>query len=93
MDVVIKEEDKAFILLNSLPDERYETFILTLINKRTSLSYSEVTTALVKLELRRKDKEFFGGTLAEAVTVSGRSSNQRGENRGRSKLISCIVIV
>ena len=53
VDVVIKEEDKALILLNSLPDERYETFALTLINERTSLSYAEVTTVLVNIELRR----------------------------------------
>ena len=28
MDVKIDEEDKAVILLNSLPDEEYETFTL-----------------------------------------------------------------
>jgi len=54
LDVVI-EEDKALILL-SFPDEEYETFVLTLINERTSLDYSEVITALVNLKLRRKDK-------------------------------------
>ena len=32
VDVNIKEEDKTLILLNSLPDKEYETFILTLIN-------------------------------------------------------------
>jgi len=32
VDVDIEEEDKALILLNSLPDEEYETFVLTLIN-------------------------------------------------------------
>ena len=32
VDVVIDEEDKTFILLSSLPDEGYETFVLTLIN-------------------------------------------------------------
>ena len=34
VDVDIEEEDKAVILLNSLPDEEYETFVLTLINGR-----------------------------------------------------------
>jgi len=62
---VIDEEDKALILLSSLPDKGYETFVLTLINGRTSLSYSEVTTALVNLELRRKDKKSLGGTSVE----------------------------
>ena len=57
MNVVIDDEDKILILLSSLPDEGYETFVLTLINGRTFLSYSEVTTALVNLELRMKDNE------------------------------------
>ena len=34
MDVDIKEEDKTLILLNSLPDEEYEIFALTLINEK-----------------------------------------------------------
>jgi len=81
VNVVIDEENKALILLNSLPDEGYETFVCTLINGRTSLSYSEVTTALVNLELRRKDKEFLGGTSTETLTVRERSLNQRGGYR------------
>ena len=32
MDVLIEKENKALILLNSLPDEEYKTFVLTLIN-------------------------------------------------------------
>jgi len=32
VDVKIDEEDKVVILLNSLPEEEYETFTLTLIN-------------------------------------------------------------
>ena len=39
VDVKIDEEDKAVILLNSLPEEEYETFTLTLINGRQSLNY------------------------------------------------------
>ena len=30
LDVVIDDEDKTLILLSSLPDEGYETFVLTL---------------------------------------------------------------
>jgi len=56
MDVVIDDEEKSLILLSSLPDEGYETFVLTLINERTSLSYVEITITLVNLELRRKKK-------------------------------------
>ena len=35
------EIDKTVILLNSLPEEEYETFTLTLINERKFLNYSE----------------------------------------------------
>ena len=75
MDVVIDDEKKALILLSSLPDEGYETFVLILINRRTSLSYSEVTTALVNLELRRNNKESLNITLVEVLTMRGRSPN------------------
>jgi len=64
-DVVIEEEDKTLILLSSLPGEGCETFVVTLINERTSLSYAEVTTAFVNLELRRKDKESFSCISAD----------------------------
>ena len=45
VDVEIDEEDKAVILLNSLPREEYETFTLTLINERKSLNYN--VTAII----------------------------------------------
>ena len=45
VDVKIDEEEKTVILLNSLPEEEYETFTLTLINGRKSLKYSEVSAA------------------------------------------------
>jgi len=32
VDVSIEEEENALILLNSLPDEEYETFVQILIN-------------------------------------------------------------
>ena len=53
VDVKIDENDKAVILLNSLPEEGYETFTLTLINGRKSLNYNEVSAALVNYEIRR----------------------------------------
>ena len=55
VDVETSEEDKAVILLNSLPREEYETFTLTLINERKSLNYSEVSAALINYEVRRQD--------------------------------------
>ena len=38
VDVEIDEEDNVVILLNSLPEEEYETFTITLINGRKFLT-------------------------------------------------------
>ena len=53
---MIKDEDKALILLNSPPNEEYETFVLILINDKSSLSYNDVSAALVNQEVRNKNK-------------------------------------
>ena len=47
VDVKIKEVDKALILLNSLPEEEYKIFILTLINGKYTPNHSDVLAALV----------------------------------------------
>ena len=49
----IEGEDKMSILLNFVPDEEYETFILILINGKQTLNYSDVLAALVNYEVRR----------------------------------------
>ena len=87
MDVETNEEDKAVILLNSLPVDEYEIFTLTLINGRKSLSYSEVSAALVSYEVKRQDKlSSSESTTAETLTVRDRSSNRKGrDDQGRSK--------
>jgi len=46
VDEVIGEEDKDVILLSSLPDDGYKTFVLTQISRKSSFRYVEVTTAL-----------------------------------------------
>ena len=46
VDVAIEEEDKAIILLNSLPDEDYETFVLTLIIGKQILNYNDISLLL-----------------------------------------------
>ena len=76
------------ILLISLLDEKYETFILTLINSKQLLSYSDVSTALVNHEVRRKDKEFSSNsTTVKALSARGISFNhQKGKGDvGKSK--------
>jgi len=45
------------------------------------LNYSDVPTALVNYEVRRKDKQFSSkSTLAEAMTARGMCSNHRKGN-------------
>ena len=76
VNVVIEDEDNDLILLSSLPDEGYETFVLTLINERISLNYNEVINALVNLELRRRERESSSSnTSAEVLVARGSSSN------------------
>jgi len=79
VDLVIEEEDKVLILLSSLLNEDYETFILTLINSKQSLSYNEVSSALVNHKLRKEDKESSYIISTEALTVKGISSSRKGK--------------
>ena len=75
VDVTIEEEDKV-VILYSLSDAEYETFVLTLINDKQILNYSVMSDALVNYEVKRKYKQSSSnGTSAEALTVSGRGSN------------------
>ena len=76
MDVGIEEEDKALILLNSLPGKVYETFILTLINEKQSLNNSDVSAAVVNYEVRRKDKQFSSSSIVDCLKITkDKSSN------------------
>lgn len=75
---LFKDKDKALILL-SFSDE-YGTFVLTIINVKSSLYYDVVLAALVNLELR-KDQESFVSMSAEALTARG-----LGSNRGKGRL-------
>ena len=68
--------------MNSLPDEEYETFVLTLINGRQSLNYNDVSVALVNYEVRRKDKQSSSkSTTAEAITAREIGSNHKKGKR------------
>ena len=68
--------------LNSLPDEEYETFTLTLTNGKQTLNYSDVSAALVNYEVRRQDKlSSSEGTSVEILAIEARVSI------GRAKVI------
>ena len=77
VDVMIEDDDKALLLLSYLPDEEYETFVLTLINGKTYLSYSEVTVVLMNYQLRKKDNESTSDTVMEAFVARGKNPNQK----------------
>jgi len=65
------------IILSSLLDDEYETFVLTLINGKQSLSCNEVSVALVNYELRKNNKESSISTSTEALTAREVSFNHR----------------
>jgi len=77
MNVKIDKEDKTVILLNSLPEEEYETFTLTLINGSQSLNYNEVSAALVNYEVKKAGHIVFF-----------REHNSRGVGRKRQEFQS-----
>jgi len=79
VNVDIEEEDKAVILLNSLPDSEYETFVLILITRRQSLHYNDVSAALINYEVIRKDKQSSSSNTSTETLVVNKSSNQKGK--------------
>jgi len=80
VDVEVDEEDKAVILLNSLPVEEYETFTLILINGRKFLNYNEVSAALANYDTRRQDRlSSHASTSAEALAIRGRGPYRKGK--------------
>jgi len=89
MKEMIKDEHKALILLNSFSDEEYKTFFLTLINGKKSLSYNEVSTALVNHKLRKKDKESSISTHAKVLAIREIDFNHRKGKRDISNTGNC----
>ncbi|PHT40220.1 Retrovirus-related Pol polyprotein from transposon TNT 1-94 [Capsicum baccatum] len=91
VDDVIEEEDKAIILLNSLPYS-YDTLATTILHGKDSIELKDVTSALLLNEKMRKNPENHGQTLiTESRGISHqRSSNSydRMEGRGKSKVRS-----
>ena len=63
--------------MSFLPNEDYETFVLTVINGKQSLSYNEISSALVNHELRMKEKGSFKSTSAETLMIGSRSSSRK----------------
>ncbi|TXG64884.1 hypothetical protein EZV62_011878 [Acer yangbiense] len=88
LDVEISDEDKALLLLNSLPDT-YEHLTTTLLYGKDEVKLIDVSNALVNNEYRKKDQLDHRDSTSEALTVArGRTNNKRSgvpSERGRSR--------
>ena len=84
LDETFKDEQKAMLLIGSLPDE-LDHLCITLIHGKEKLSFEEVCAALLNYEIRKKDQKENRDESAEALTVRGRSKSRKQERRGRSQ--------
>ena len=84
MDDQVGDEDKALLLLNSLPDS-YDHLTTTLLYGKEKIKYIDVANALVNNEFRRKDKSANRDSESEALTVRGKTNNRRYTSRGKSR--------
>ena len=84
LDEDVNDEDKALILLNSLP-EAYDHLATTLIYGKDTINFEDVSNALMNHEVRHKDKQV-QNTASDALFVGGRMNERRRfNNRSRSQ--------
>jgi len=76
LDVEINYEDKALLLLNSLP-ETYEHLVTTLLYGKEKIKFIDVSNVLVNNEYRKKDQIVYKESTSEALTVRGRKNPKR----------------
>ncbi|KAH0639742.1 hypothetical protein KY285_036328 [Solanum tuberosum] len=81
LGVKIKEEDKAIVLLNSLPSS-YDNLATTILHGKDSIELKDVTSALLLNEKMRKKSENHGQALI--TECRGRSYQMNSSNYGRS---------
>ena len=79
LDVEIDDEDKALLLLNSMPDT-YEYLVTTLLYGKEKIKFIDVSNAY-----RKKDQIVHKESTSEALTVRGRTNPRRFRGRGRSR--------
>ena len=82
LEEMIKDEDKALILMNSLP-ESYEPFVTTWIYGKEILKYGEISSALMNHEVRHLDRQ--ESNNSEALMVRGRSKEKKGSYKKNSR--------
>ena len=81
LDVKIKEEDRALLLLCSLP-RSYDGLITTLVYKKKTLNYEEVVSVLRSNE--QWEKICKGNPNLEVLAMHERQGRPRKKSRGKS---------
>ena len=84
LEVEIKDEDKALLLLNSLLDT-YDHLITTLLYWKNEIKFNDVANTLTNNEYRKKDKQAYMDTSCEALVIRGMSKHKKSSRRGRSR--------
>jgi len=86
VEVKVEDEDKAMILMNSLPEE-YEVWCDSYISGKASVNYEEVSAALISRDHRKKDRSFSTeDSTSDVLAARGRSeSRSKFGNRGKSR--------
>ncbi|CAL9015226.1 unnamed protein product, partial [Prunus brigantina] len=89
VDVKIEEEDKALILLTSLPDS-YENLVTTLLYGKDTVSLEQVQTSLVSHDIQKKRTRDDGHETALAVQGGnhGRKFDGKSEKENRLRSIT-----
>ncbi|KAH9698452.1 Integrase catalytic domain-containing protein [Citrus sinensis] len=68
LDEKFEDEDKALLLLNSLPDE-YDHLTTTLLHGKDNVTFDAICSALYSSKTKKKDKKDHRDTVAEALTA------------------------
>jgi cell division cycle protein 20 (cofactor of APC complex) len=76
LDLEIDDEDKALLLLNSLPDI-YEHLITILLYGKEKIKFIDGSNALVNNEYWKKDQIIHKESKLEALTVRGKRHEDR----------------
>ena len=76
LDETFKDEQKAMLLIGSLPHE-LDHLCITLIHGKDKLPFEEVCSALLNNEIQKKDKKKHWDESVEALTVRGHSQNKK----------------
>ena len=88
LDVKIDDEDKALLLLNSLP-ESYEFLVTTLLHGAYDIDFEDVSNSLMNNEVQKKEKDAYQDSSSNVLTARKRTftwkRSECGESRSKSR--------